>query len=81
MELKRRLLMGGVDQNLDRFLGRLFDDRADEALNRVSTRQHEHEGSLFIVRGLLLSCCRVRTLISAPFARSLNRRRRNRSRF
>ncbi len=55
MELKRRLLVDGIDQNLDRFLGRLFDDRADGALIKVSTRQHKHEGSLFITRSQLLS--------------------------
>ena len=55
MELKRRLLVGGVDQNLDQFLGRLFDDRADRALFRVSTRLHEHERSLFIALSKLLS--------------------------
>ena len=55
MELKRRLLVGGVDQNLDRFLGRLFDDRADGALFRVGTRLHEHEASRFLARSQLLS--------------------------
>ena len=55
MELKRRLLVGGIDQNLDRFLGRLFDDRADGALIRLITRLHEREGSLFIARSQLLS--------------------------
>ena len=55
MELKRRLLVGGIDQNLDPFPGRLFDDQADRALFRVSTRLHEHEGSLFIARNQLLS--------------------------
>ena len=55
MELKRRLLVDGIDQYLDRFLGRLFDDRADGSSFRASTRLHEHGGSLFIARSQLLS--------------------------
>jgi hypothetical protein len=55
MELKRRLLAGSVDQNLDRFLGRLLDDWADRGLIRASARLCEHEGSLFNARSQLLS--------------------------
>ena len=55
MELKRRLLVGGVDQNLDPFPGRLFGGRADAALLGVSARLHERQGSLFIARSQLLS--------------------------
>jgi hypothetical protein len=55
MELKRRLPVGGVDQNLDHFLGRLSDDQANGALTRVRTRLHEREGSLFIAQSQLLS--------------------------
>ncbi len=55
MELKRRLLVGGVDQNLDPFPGRLFDDRADAALLGVSARLRECQGSFFIARNQRLS--------------------------
>ena len=55
MELKRRLPVGGIDQYLDQFLGRLFDKRANGALIKVSTRLHEHGGSLLITRSQLLS--------------------------
>ncbi|MGH0037070.1 MAG: exosortase C-terminal domain/associated protein EpsI [Myxococcota bacterium] len=34
---RRTGLLGGLDQNVDRFLGRLFDRRADGALIRIST--------------------------------------------
>jgi len=34
---RRTGMLGGLDQNLDRFLGRLFDRRADGALIRIST--------------------------------------------
>jgi EpsI family protein len=34
---RRTSILGGLDQNVDRFLGRLFDKRADGALIRIST--------------------------------------------
>lgn len=34
---RRTAILGGLDQNVDRLLGRLFDGRADGALVRVST--------------------------------------------
>ncbi len=34
---RRTGILGGLDQNVDRFLGRLFDKRADGALIRIST--------------------------------------------
>ena len=55
MELKRQMPVGDMDQNFDRPLGHLFDNRADGALSGVSTILHEHEGSLFISRNQLLS--------------------------
>lgn len=35
---RRSGMLGGLDQNIDRLLGRLFDGRADGALIRLSTR-------------------------------------------
>ena len=53
--MKRRLPVGGMGRHIDRFLGRLSDDRADGALTRISFRRHEHEGSLFVAQSQLLS--------------------------
>ena len=50
---RRTGMLGGLDQNIDRLLGRLFDSRADGALIRVSTPILD-EGPVF-ARGQLLS--------------------------
>jgi len=49
---RRTGMLGGWDQNIDRFLGRLTDGRADGALIRISTRLHGDDE--IIARGRLL---------------------------
>lgn len=50
---RRTGMVGGLDQNIDRMLGRLMDGRADGALIRVSTPVRE--GDEVAARGRLLS--------------------------
>jgi EpsI family protein len=50
---RRTGILGGLDQNLDRFVGRLFDKRADGALIRVSTRVIDND--IVGARGRLLA--------------------------
>jgi EpsI family protein len=50
---RRTGILGGFDQNVDRLVGRLFDNRADGALVRVSTPVLE--GDLVAARGRVLS--------------------------
>ncbi len=51
---RRTGILGGLDQNIDRLLGRLFDARADGALIRVSTPILQGEDPI-IARARLLS--------------------------
>jgi EpsI family protein len=50
---RRTGILGGLDQNVDRLMGRLFDNRADGALVRVSTPMLD--GDTVGARGRLLS--------------------------
>jgi len=50
---RRTGILGGLDQNVDRMLGRLLDKRADGALIRVSTPVSD--GNTVAARGRLLS--------------------------
>ena len=50
---RRTGLLGGLDQNIDRLLGRLLDGRADGALVRISTPISENDTTA--ARGRLLS--------------------------
>lgn len=50
---QRTGILGGLDQNIDRLMGRLFENRADGALVRVSTPIPD--GNTVAARGRLLS--------------------------
>lgn len=50
---RRTGILGGFDQNMDRLMGRLLDDRADGALVRLSTVIEE--GDMIAARGRLLA--------------------------
>lgn len=52
---RRTGILGGLDQNVDRMMGRLFNRRADGALVRVSTPVSEAGGGIVAARGRLLA--------------------------